>query len=200
MASPLDVILPTCDARERFQLRVQAPASVVYQTAAHFDFQSVTLVRFIFWLRSRLLGSRPGPPAPPSQGFLTGARSLGWGVLREEPGRLFVAGAYCQPWLPDVVFHPLTMADFGPFTAPNQVKIAWTLEVDPLDDSHSTLGTETRAMATDAEARRRFRHYWRWARFGIYSIRWLLLPEIRRQAQASYRSMPPAPPPRGAPE
>lgn len=193
MASPLDSFIPTCDARERFQLRVRAPAALLYQTAAEFDFQSLSLVRAIFWLRTRLLGSKPGPPTAPSQGFLAGAPSLGWGVLREEPGRLFIAGAHCQPWLPDVVFHPLTAVSFGPFAAPGQVKIAWTLEVEPLDESHSTLATETRAAATDAEARRLFRSYWRWARFGVHSIRWLLLPAIRRQAQERYHSTHPAP-------
>lgn len=196
MASPLDSLIPTYDARERFQLRVGAPAPVVYRTASQFDLQSLALVRFTFWLRARLLGSRSSPSSPPSQGFLAEARDLGWGVLREEPGRLFIAGGYCQPWLPDVVFHPLSSDSFGPFSAPGQVKIAWTLEVEPLDQSHSTLGTETRALATDAEARRRFRRYWRWARFGIHSIRWLLLPAIRHQAQARYRAIRPTPPSR----
>jgi hypothetical protein len=38
-------------------------------------------------------------------------------------------------------------------------------------------------VATDAEARRRFRRYWRWARFGIVAIRLLILPAIRREAE-----------------
>lgn len=188
MASLLDPFIPTFDARERFQLRVRAPGPLVYQTAAEFDFESVPLVRAIFWLRTRLLGSKPGPPSPFSRGLLTGARGLGWGVLQEAPGRLFVAGAHCQPWLPDVTFTPLSPADYRGFATPGRVKIAWTLEVEALGPGHCALATETRAFATDAEARRRFRSYWRWARFGIYSIRWLMLPAIRREAQARHRS------------
>jgi hypothetical protein len=188
MTGPLDSLIPIYDARERFLVRVRAPAPLVYQTAAQFDVQSVALVQAIFWLRGRFLGSKPTQANPFSRGFLVGASSLGWGVLREEPGRLFVAGGYCQPWRPDVVFHPLTHASFQSFAEPNQVKIAWTLEVDPLAESRATLATETRAVATDADARHRFRTYWRWARFGIHSIRWLLLPAIRREAEARYQS------------
>lgn len=190
-SSILDPFVPNFDARERFQLQVRAPAGLVYETAAGFDFQSVTLVRAIFRLRERVMGSRPGAPAPAPRGFLAGAASIGWGLLREIPGRLFIAGAHCQPWLADVVFTPLGPADFGRFDTAGRVKIAWTLEVEPLDDTRCTLATETRAVATDAESRQRFRRYWRWARFGIYSIRWLLLPAIRREAEARYdRSHP----------
>ena len=42
---------------------------------------------------------------------------------------------------------------------------------------------ETRAVATDEQARRMFRRYWRWARFGIVAIRRLILPAVRRAAE-----------------
>jgi hypothetical protein len=42
-------------------------------------------------------------------------------------------------------------------------------------------------VATDAPARARFRRYWRWARFGIVSIRLLLLPAVRRAAERQWR-------------
>ena len=192
MAGPLDVFIPAYDARERFQLTVHAPASLVYRTAVQFDLESVSLVRAIFRLRARFLDSTPNSATPDKRGFLVSAKSLGWGVLREEPGRLFVAGAHCQPWLADVVFTPLAPHTFRPFASPGEVKIAWTLEVESLDQVHSILATETRAIATDSSARTRFKRYWRWARFGIYPIRWFLLPAIRKQAQACYDS-------RGAP-
>lgn len=85
-----------------------------------------------------------------------------------------------------MTFTPLAPGHFRAFTAPGRVKIAWTLEVDALGPDHCTLATDTRALATDTETRRRFRAYGRWARFGIYSIRWLLLPAIRRHAEARY--------------
>jgi len=199
VASPLDAFIPTYDARERFQLRVSAPAQLVYETAARFDVQSVALVQAIFWLRGRILGADPTPPNPFASGFLAGARKLGWGVLREEPGHLFVAGAYCQPWRANVVFTPLSQISFASFVAPGQVKIAWTLETESVDPGHTILASETRAVGTSPDAQRHFRSYWRWARFGIHSIRWLLLPAIRRQAQARYSSgRPPTTTPPGA--
>ena len=112
---------------------------------------------------------------------------MGWGVLARERGRLFVAGARCQPWLADVKFTPIPAADFAAFQEPNQVKIAWALEVESLGSASTQLATETRAVATDAGARRRFRRYWRWARFGIIAIRWLMLPAIRGQAERAWR-------------
>lgn len=188
MPSPLDPLIPTWDARERFGVEVQAPAALVYDTAARFDLWSVPLVRAIFRLRELLLRS-PAPPGPPEAGgFLTTAPRMGWGILREEPGRLFIAGAHCEPWLAKVRFIPLTADRFLAFADPGRVKIAWTLETEQLDPTRSRLATETRAVATDQAARQRFVRYWRWARAGIIPIRWLLLPAIRREAEARFRA------------
>jgi len=178
--------MPAYDARERFQVHVQAPATLVFDTSARFDLQSIRLVRIIFWLRGRLLGAAASSTWQ-SGGFFADARRLGWGTLCEEPGRLFVAGGRCQPWLPDVTFIPLSATDFLPYAEPGQVKIAWTLEVEPLDEASCRLTTETRAVATDPAARRRLLHYWQWARVGIHTIRWLVLPAIRREAETRYR-------------
>jgi hypothetical protein len=109
---------------------------------------------------------------------------MGWGVLTEVPGRLFVAGAVCQPWQADVVFTPVTSDRFAAYAEPDRVKIAWTLEAEPLGPALSRFATETRAVATDAQARARFRKYWRLAGIGILAIRWLLVPAVRRQAEA----------------
>ena len=112
---------------------------------------------------------------------------MGWGLLASVPGRLFIAGARCQPWLADVKFAPIPAAEFPAFHEANQVKIAWTIEVESLGPTSARLATETRAVATDEESRRRFRRYWRWARFGIVAIRWFMLPAIRRQAERDWR-------------
>jgi hypothetical protein len=73
--------------------------------------------------------------------------------------------------------------EFASYREPDQVKIAWTLEAEELSAEATRFAQETRAVATDEEARRKFRRYWRWARFGIIAIRLLLLPEIRRVAE-----------------
>ena len=73
--------------------------------------------------------------------------------------------------------------EFAAYAEPDQVKIAWTLEAEELAPGITRFAQETRAVATDAEARAKFRRYWRWARFGIVAIRLLLLPAVRREAE-----------------
>lgn len=186
-AAPLDRFIPRPDVRERFEIDVAAPADRVLQVAADFDLQSLPAVRAIFRLREMLLGAAPVARVP--QGIVAETRSLGWGLLEEQPGRLIVCGAVCQPWLADVTFTPLAPEQFARYAEPDQVKIAWTLEADPLSPTTTRLAQETRAVATDGHARRRFRRYWRWARFGIIAIRLLMLPAVRRRAERQ-RSMP----------
>ena len=63
------------------------------------------------------------------------------------------------------------------------MKIAWTLEAEEIAPDVTRFAQETQAVATDAQARAKFRRYWRWARFGIVGIRLLLLPAVRREAE-----------------
>jgi hypothetical protein len=112
---------------------------------------------------------------------------IGWGLLTIEEGRLFIAGAACRPWQADVVFFPIPTERFLAYAEPECVKIAWTLEAEPLDRELTRFATETRVVATDQPARLKFRRYWRLARFGILPIRWLLLPAVRRQAEREWQ-------------
>jgi hypothetical protein len=75
---------------------------------------------------------------------------------------------------------------FAAYVEPDQVKIAWTLEVEWLGPARTRFIHETRAVATDDEARRRFLRYWRWARFGIVTIRYLMMLAVRRLAEARW--------------
>lgn len=183
--TPLDEFIPVPDARERYAVEVAAPAAVVFRAAEQFDLQSIRLIRAIFALRATLMRARTPPRKP--QGFLAEMRDLGWGCLASRPGELFIGGATCQPWQAEVRFRPLPASDFAAFAEPDQVKIAWTLEARALGPARTRLTTETRAVATDPQARLKFRRYWRWARFGIIPIRWLLLPAIRREAEHQWR-------------
>ena len=181
-ADPLDRFIPRPDVRERFEITVRAPAGIVMAEARNFDMQSPRLVRTVFRLRERLMGASPSAPRQ-AQGLLAETRSLGWGLLAEEPDRLVICGAACQPWLADVKFTAISPERFAEFAGPEQVKIAWTLEAEPLAPTVTRFAQETRVVATDALARARFRRYWRWARFGIIGIRLLLLPAVRRAAE-----------------
>ena len=184
--SVLDPFIASPDVRERFSITVRAPSSIVYKVASEFDMQSLVLVRVIFWLRAKLLGS--APRARPARGLFAEMKALGWGCLIERETELFVAGAVCQPWQADVVFTPIPPDQFSSFSEPANVKIAWTIATNKISPGETRLITETRAVATDAATRCRFLGYWRWARFGIIPIRWILLPAIRRASERKSRT------------
>jgi hypothetical protein len=180
-AAPLDRFLPKADVRERHEILVHAPPELVLDTAKELDLRSIPAVRAIFRLREWILGGR-GPQTPP-RGLVEETLALGWGILEEETGRYYCAGSVCQPWLANVVFRPLPPHEFGAYAEPGRVKIAWTLEVEPLPAGWTRFATETRVVATDAAARAKFRRYWRFVRPGVVLIRRLMLPSLRRQAE-----------------
>jgi hypothetical protein len=182
----LDTFIPDPDVRERFDTIIAAPAPLVLEIAAGFDLHSLALVRGIFRLRERLMRTPPPPPRV-ARGLVAETRAIGWGLLAEEPGRLIVCGAACRPWLAEVRFEPIPPERFAAHAEPDQVKIAWTLEAEPLGPAKTRFAHETRAVATDDGARKKFRRYWRWARFGIIAIRLLMLPAIRRRAERQWR-------------
>lgn len=183
--SPLDEWIREFDAGERYAVTVRAPASIVYKSARDFDMQSIGVVKSIFWLRGKLMRATPVQRKP--QGLIDEMRALGWACLVERPGVLYVAGAACKPWLANVVFTPIAPGQFKSFAEPDRVKIAWTIECQARGPELTDLISETRVLATDDAARGRFLAYWRWARVGIYSIRWLLLPAIRKRAETESR-------------
>jgi len=184
---PLDRFLPRFDVRERHSATVRAPAEMTYAAARELDLRRSPLIRGIFGARQLLMGGRAGP-AGAGGPFLDQVQALGWRVLAEEPGRELVMGAVTQPWLADVVFRGLPPDDFAAFDEPSYVKIAWTVGVTPRDDGSSVFRTETRAVATDAAARARFRRYWTLVSPGIVVIRWEMLRLVKQEAERRARS------------
>jgi hypothetical protein len=65
------------------------------------------------------------------------------------------------------------------------VKIAWTLRADSACARGTIFTTETRTLATDRNARIKFRRYWRRVRPGVVAIRWILLRLLKQQAEAN---------------
>lgn len=186
MSSPIDGFIPDADVRNRHEIVVHAPAPLVLETARTFDILSIPPVAAIFWLRTKMLGAKT-PMRPWTRGLIEEALGMGWGLLAEENGRFIVMGAVCQPWVADVVFTPVSPTEFAAALPPGRVKIAWTLEAVALGERTTRFATETRAVATDAQARHKFRTYWRSFSVGILMIRWLLLPAVRRRAEQRWR-------------
>ena len=84
-----------------------------------------------------------------------------------------------QPWNANVTFEGLSADEFAAFNEPGYVKIAWTLRADPITPTESVFRTETRAIATDAAARAKFRRYWSLLSPGIIVIRSLMLQPVK---------------------
>jgi hypothetical protein len=114
-------------------------------------------------------------------------KSIGWGVLADIPGREIVMGAVTQPWEANVVFRSLPPDQFLAFDDPDYVKIVWTLRADSIGLNASIFRTETRAVATDAVARAKFRRYWSFLSPGIRLIRWAVLNPLRAEAERRAR-------------
>jgi len=185
----LDRFMPAYDIVERHRAPVAAPAAITFASAAEVDINAPLAIRAIFKARELFMGASPTATKQP-RAFLELAKSLGWGVLAEDPGREIVLGAVTQPWLPDVVFRPLPPDEFSAFKEPGFVKIAWTLRADAVGGSRSVFRTETRAIATDPASRAKFRRYWSRVSPGVVLIRWLMLGPVKTAAERRARALP----------
>jgi hypothetical protein len=183
----LDRFMPFYEIVERHHIRISAPAEVAFAAACETDPMESPVVRGIFRAREVILGSEPDSEVRP-RGLLELTRSIGWSTLAEVPGREVVMGAVTKPWEANVVFRGLPPEDFAAFDEPDYVKIAWTLRADPVGPSESTFRTETRAVATDAVARAKFRRYWAFLSPGIILIRWMMLAPVKAAAERRVRA------------
>ena len=180
--SLLDRFIPVYDVAERHHIHVAAPPDITFTAACEQDLMAVPVVRAIFKAREILLASEPDTAAHP-RGLLALTKSIGWGVLEEVPGREVVMGAVTEPWRANVVFRRLPPGEFARFNEPDHVKIVWTLRADSVATGGSIFRTETRAVATEAAARAKFRRYWSFLSPGIILIRWASLRPLKHEAE-----------------
>lgn len=184
--SLLDRFMPDPEVAERHAIYVNAPADVVIEAAKDLELMKSPVVRAIIRARELVLGGEPDTRPHPSH-LLEQMLSIGWVVLAEQPGREVVLGAVTQPWVANPVFRSVPADEFAAFDEPDYVKIAWTLCAKPIDDRRSIFRTETRARATDARAKTRFRNYWSLVAPGVELIRLALLPSVKWQAEQRTR-------------
>lgn len=165
----LDTHVPEWDFRERHATRVNASPERVFAAVRQVTLAEMGVFRVLAWLR--------GIRVPVDRPVLEVA-STTWSVLADEPGRELVLGAVGQPWRLRGGNNP--GGDFATFNRPGYAKMAinWRLE-------GTTLSTETRVLATDAAARRKFRRYWLVIRPFSGLIRRVWLRAIRRRAERS---------------
>jgi hypothetical protein len=178
----LDMFMANYEVADRHKITVAAPAEIALAAASEIQLEDSPLIRAIFRGRELVLASEPDRKVRP-KALLEHMKSLGWGVLAELPGREIVMGAVTKPWEPNPIFRALAPDEFSGFHEPGYVKIIWTLRANPDGNGESIFQTETRAVATDDEARRRFRRYWAFLSPGIIAIRRVMLPAVKAEAE-----------------
>ncbi len=166
----LDRFMPEFDVVDRRLAHVRAPAETALARAQAIELFDLPVVHAIIRMRELVLGGQP-ERSMPSNGLVSDALALGWVKLAEIPGRQIVFGAATRPWEANVKFRPVSPDVFAAFDEPNYVKIVWTLRADPVRPDQSLFITETRAAATDDNARRKFKRYWTIFSPGIRLIR-----------------------------
>jgi len=180
--SLLDWFMPTYDVVERHSIQIGAPARVTLAAAEAQQLMNHPVIRAIFKARELALGSTPVQTPVPTA-LLPMVLSIGWRILSETPDREIVVGAVTRPWEANVTFRGLDPDEYAAFNDPGYVKIIWSLRADPLGSNRSIFRTETRAFATDRDARVRFRRYWALASPGIWLIRRASLGPLKREAE-----------------
>jgi hypothetical protein len=175
------MFMPNYEVADRHKITVAAPAEVTLSAAGEIQLENSAFIRAIFKGRELVLGGENRKVR--SKALLEEVKELGWGVLAELPGREIVMGAITKPWEPNPVFRALPSDEFQAFQEPGYVKIIWTLRANPDGNGQSIFRTETRAVATDVEARRKFRRYWALLSPGIIAIRSFMLPAVKAEAE-----------------
>jgi hypothetical protein len=178
----LDVFMPKYDVAERHHLGVAAPATVTLQALMDMQLDRSPIVRAIFTARQLLLGAGADTTSF-DHSLIEVMKAIGWVVLADMPGHEIVMGAVTRPWEPNVVFRGIPPQEFAAFNEPEYVKIVWTLRADAISSHSSIARSETRAVATDASARRKFRWYWSRFSAGIALIREVSLRLVKRDAE-----------------
>src|SRR5438477_4329762 len=181
----LDKFVPACQFREVHEIRIRAPAEAVFQAVQAVTAREIRFFRLLTWLRSpRLTRTRENIlAAPPDRPLLDVALQSGFLLLAEDPPRELVFGTLLCGRLPRLS-RP-EPRDFAEFERPGFCKVAMNFRLRDEGGGWVRLTTETRVLALDAFARRRFAAYWRVISPGSAFIRRMWLDAVKRRAEDS---------------
>lgn len=136
----LDRVLPGARLTEVQSVELALPIDEAWEATRHLDLSRSRLVAALFTARTlpaRLLRWGEEPSAAVTLG-IDDLRSTpdepGFQILVDEPPSEVVVGAIGQVWQLDIPFVHVPDADaFADYEEPDQVKVAWALQVDALD-------------------------------------------------------------------
>ncbi len=180
----LDDFVPACQFRETHSIRIHAPADAVYRAARSVTAREIRFFRLLTWIRSPRFaraGREDILAAPADKPLLDVALRSGFVLLADDPSRELVFGTILCGRLPGVT--RFRAGDFLEVDRPGFCKVAMNFRLREEGAGWVRLSTETRVLALDPSARRRFAVYWRVISPGSAFIRKMWLEAIRRRAE-----------------
>jgi hypothetical protein len=181
----LDRLIPNPRLVDIDRVDLAAPAEAVWQRIRHANLAQSPATRALFALRTlldRATGTAPATAGVTLDDMRSTAAAPGFQILVDDPPREVAAGAIGQVWRLRIPFVHVDGAEaFRQFAAPCYVKVAWAVRVSPLGPASSHLEIEVRVTATDDDAWRRFRRYFRLIGPGSRFIRRSLLDALARE-------------------
>jgi hypothetical protein len=183
--SGIDEFMPEFHFREHHTIVVAAPPARVYDAVKSVSAGEIAL--FNLFTSIRRFG-RAAPEsilnAPGQQPLLDVATRTGFLLLRDRPPADVVLGAVVVA--PPGTRGPgrqLTSADFMALTQPGFGKATMNFRIDDLGNGTTRVVTETRVLATDTVALKRFTPYWRTIFPGSWILRATWLRAIKARAE-----------------
>jgi hypothetical protein len=179
----LDDFVPACQFREVHEIRIHAPADAVFRAVRSVTAREIRFFRGLTWIRSPRLFRRREDilAAPADRPLLDVALRSGFVLLAEDADRELVFGTILCGRLPGVT--RFRAGDFLEVDRPGFCKVAMNFRLREEGAGWVRLSTETRVLALDPSARRRFAVYWRVISPGSAFIRKMWLEAIRRRAE-----------------
>ena len=181
--SVLDRLIPQPALVEIDRAELAVDAARAWQAIRTLDLAQSTVVRILFGIRTlpdRLAGDA-APLRMRLDDLVSTANQPGFQLLAEDAPHEIAAGAIGQVWRPVIPFvHVPDAAAFAAFSETGYVKVAWALRVIAENEQASRVEFEVRVAATDDQAWRRFRRYFRLIGPASHFIRRVLLAQLER--------------------
>ncbi len=180
----LDRLIPMPAMVEIDDVDLAAPAVRVWDAVRRLDLAGSPIVRALFAVRT--IPSRLTTHAEPLRlrldDLVSSPERPGFQILADNPPYEIAVGAIGKVWHLDIPFvHVDDAAAFAAFAEPDYAKVAWAIRVRREGEDSSRVEFELRVEATDQDALKKFRRYFRVIGPGSRFIRHVLLAQLARE-------------------
>jgi hypothetical protein len=180
--SRIDDFLPTHDFSATYEIRINAPPSLVYQCLLRSDFNKPWVVRLLMTIRS---GKRPPRNRVPGD-LPQRLQGTGFVTLADVPGEELVIGVVGKFWrLDGGRCLDVTAGDFAAFARAGYAKAAWNFRLRTEPSTYTVLSTETRIKCFGRAALWKFRFYWSPVSPFSGLIRKAILKQVKTEAEST---------------